>query len=480
MSLTALLVFSAVALLAGWLGPRRARARLLFLGSLIGIFWLQPSTPIRNLDFWLPVASIGITIFVWAITRTRPAEDRQLTRISAALVVGAVILIGLTRYTAPICCLTASRPPDILRILAGLAIAVILIALSYRFSEQRFFVTGTIFAILALFLVQKPGALAQAASAGLRSLSGQSPELASAADLPWIGFSYLAFRWLHVLRDHQAGKLPALSLEEFVTYTLFFPAMTAGPIDRAPRFIADLRAPAAAEKPPIWSQQPALFTGLQRIVLGVFKKFVLADSLALIALNSQNAAQVNSPWWAWALLYAYTLRIYFDFAGYTDLAIGLGKLAGIHLPENFDRPYLKTNLTVFWNSWHITLAQWFRAYFFYPVTRSLRTLPKKLPTWSIILVGQMGTMLLIGLWHGITWNFVAWGAWHGLGLFVHNRWSEWARPRLAERTLSPSLNRLMQAGGWLLTFHYVTLGWVWFALPQIGTSLDIFAKLVGQ
>ena len=321
-----------------------------------------------------------------------------MTFASIGLIVGVILVTGLMRYSGPLCCITASRPPDFLRILLGLAIAGILVALPYRLSRARLFPVIGILIILALFMILKTEKLSLAFSAGLRSLAGQSPKLASPVDLPWLGFSYLAFRLLHVLRDHQAGKLPPLLLEEFVTYALFFPALTAGPIDRVPRFASDLRRAASSQQPVLRSEPSALLFSGQRILTGIFKEFVLADSLALLALNNQNASQVNTIAWAWVLLYAYTLRIYFDFSGYTDIAIGLGRLMGIQLPENFDRPYLKTNLTAFWNSWHITLAQWFRAYFFNPVTRGLKTRSQHLPVWLIILLGQMGTMLLIGLW----------------------------------------------------------------------------------
>jgi alginate O-acetyltransferase complex protein AlgI len=288
-----------------------------------------------------------------------------------------------------------------------------------------------------------------------------------------------------VLRDYQGGKLPAYGLGDFVTYALFFPAVTAGPIDRSQHFQQELNKASQASSPlPAPSRLPVVdwsmvIPSAQRILWGIFKKFVLADSLALIALNAQNAVQVRSPIWTWILLYAYALRLYFDFSGYTDVALGLAGLLGIRLPENFDRPYLKENLTSFWNSWHITLAQWFRAYFFFPLTRALRSRPQKLPVWAIVLTGQMATMLLIGLWHGVSWNFIAWGAWHGAGLFVHNRWSDWSRPRLASLEERPRLRALFGLGGGLLTFHYVTLGWVWFALPQINLSLQVFYKLFG-
>jgi alginate O-acetyltransferase complex protein AlgI len=270
-------------------------------------------------------------------------------------------------------------------------------------------------------------------------------------------------------------------LGEFVTYAIFFPTYTAGPIDRSQRFMGDLRGQGAADERAERRERKTANTikGGQRLLLGLFKKFALADSLALIALNDQNITQTSSTVWTWVLLYAYALRIYFDFSGYTDVAIGLGYLTGFKLPENFDQPYLKENLTAFWNSWHITLAQWFRAYFFNPLTRFLRTQPRKLPTWAIILIGQFSTMALIGLWHGITWNFFIWGAWHGLGLFVHNRWADWMRPRLDGLESRPHLKRALQYSSWLLTFQFVTLGWEWFALSSPDLAWSTFQKLGG-
>jgi D-alanyl-lipoteichoic acid acyltransferase DltB (MBOAT superfamily) len=293
---------------------------------------------------------------------------------------------------------------------------------------------------------------------------------ASAFDWRWLGFSYITFRLIHALRDRLSKRLPALSLSEFVTYALFFPALTAGPIDRADRFVKELRQPA-----------PAWVEGGMRLAVGIFKKFVIADTLALVALSAQNAPQARSTVWLWILLYAYAGRIYFDFSGYTDIALGLGRLLGFKLPENFDQPYLKPNLTVFWNSWHMSLAQWFRAYFFNPLTRALRGAmrTRPLPPWLIILIGQAGTMVLIGLWHGVTWNFAAWGVWHAVGLFGHSRYAEFARPRLAWLEARPALDRAAAIAGTLLTFHYVALGWVWFALPSLALSLRVFGKLFG-
>ncbi len=280
------------------------------------------------------------------------------------------------------------------------------------------------------------------------------------------------------------GKLKSPGFWEFASYALFFPSFTAGPIDRFQHFSGEMAVlQTHIQQPPLLTRlkesfnSQNLLSGFRRIILGVFKKFVLADSLALISLNQLNASQINGSFWTWVLLYAFSLRIYLDFSGYTDIAIGLGHLLGFKLPENFDHPYHKQNLTVFWNSWHITLSQWFRAYFFNPVTRALRSNSANFPVWGVIFLGQLGTMLLIGLWHGITWNFAIWGVWHGLGLFIHNRWTDWMRthPEFLPKSASGlTLSRLL---GWFITFHFVALGWVWFSLPELKLAIETFQKL---
>ncbi len=150
---------------------------------------------------------------------------------------------------------------------------------------------------------------------------------------------------------------------------------------------------------------------------------------------------------------------------------------GLSLPENFTAPYLKTNLTAFWNSWHITLAQWFRAYVFNPFTRALRSSPARFPVWFVVLSGQLLTMLLIGLWHGITWTFAIWGLWHGIGLFIHNRWVDWTRSHPPAWSGQPRAQKIFAFLGWLVTFNYVALGWVWFAMPDIGMAINVFKRL---
>jgi D-alanyl-lipoteichoic acid acyltransferase DltB (MBOAT superfamily) len=468
-----ILILILASLLLAILGRGRLRIPLLLVSSILVIYWLQPPTPIRHLDFWLPTITLALTIFVWAVTRAPESPSLRDNLPYFFIIGGAVIIIDLFRYLDPVCCLTPTRPPDLLNVLFVLLVTCAFSLLVARYLPGKAVLINILtWLILGLFVILKTEFLGFLTSSGLRSLTGQSTNLASALDLRWLGFSYVAFRLIHTLRDRIAGRLPGYSLAEFAIYIIFFPSFTAGPIDRIQRFAQDLRKP-------FQLQISTLLYGGKRLVIGIFNKFVLADALAIIALNDANASQTSSTGWLWVLLYAYAFRIYFDFAGYTDIAIGLGSLLGIQLPENFARPYLKPNLTQFWNSWHITLAQWFRAYYFNPLTRSLRSNPRQIPMPLIIFVGQASTMLLIGLWHGITWNFAIWGLWHGMGLFIHNRWTEFTRPRLASLEDKPRQKKALELGGIFLTFNYVALGWVWFSLNFPSQAWQVFLQLFG-
>jgi alginate O-acetyltransferase complex protein AlgI len=476
MTLTYILIFSLLALITGIFADRRARNGLIFIASLLAIYALQPASPIRHLDFWLPTLSLILCALGWVITALKVNGKFEFNRsslVGAVVMLGVILGIGLTRYVAPLCCLIPTRPPAIQQVLIGLGLVTLLGFVLARWgTENRWVLSLSIVLILGFFILLKTEALAQAASAWLRQLNGQSLDLSQASDIGWLGFSYISFRLIHTFRDRQTGRLPVLSLPEYVSYVIFFPALSAGPIDRVEHFLKEINLTPN-------ERLLDVIEGSKRIALGLFKKFALADTLALVALNTTNYNQIHSTLWMWVLLYAYALRIYFDFSGYTDIAIGISRLVGIKLPENFNHPYLKPNLTAFWNSWHITLAQWFRSYIFNPLARSLRTGGKTLPSYLVILICQLVTMGLIGLWHGVTWNFLVWGAWHGIGLFIHNRWLDFFRGHFASFNPPAWLAKTLTVGGTLLTFNYVALGWVWFVLPFPSQSWSVVLKLFG-
>jgi alginate O-acetyltransferase complex protein AlgI len=461
------------------------------IGSVIAIYWLQPALPIRYSDFILPTTALVLTVAMWWFTRdsskfkvTSPEpESRELMSrddgITLGVIIALVIVLSFMRFVDADYRLMASRPPEPVAIFGGLIAAAAVttgISLGTRSIQQRHLLSLLILFMLVLFVVLKSEPLAIATSRVWRGLTGQDTSLGSMADLNWLGFSYVAFRLIHTLRDRQTELLPVLSLREYVTYVIFFPAFTAGPIDRAERFDTDWRT--LPEKAGL---DAARFTeGVTRIMSGLLKKFIIADSLAQgLSLTAVNVTQTTSTAGLWLLLYGYALRLFFDFSGYSDIAIGIGILFGIKLPENFNRPYLKTSITTFWQCWHITLSNWARFYVFSPLSRWLLMQKRKPSPAVIVLSTQVATMLVIGLWHGIALNFVIWGLWHGVGLFIHKQWSDRTRHWYRRLNDQPSHKRLWVAFSWFVTFHYVVIGWLWFALPDTGQAVQVLAGLFG-
>jgi alginate O-acetyltransferase complex protein AlgI len=452
---------------------RRGRQLALLAASGTAIFWLQPAEPITNLGFWLPVTTLGVTVTAWALTSLPETRAWSQTWPAMAVLSAVVVIVAAGRslglpWTSA---LGAPRWELILTLL--LAAAAFILTCNYWRSNSRLLVLVFALGLLAAFVVLKTPGIAASAGSWLKSVRPASDSGEPGTPLAWLGFSYVAFRLLHTIRDRQSGRLPSASLTEYVNYVCFFPAFTAGPIDRLERFVPELRAPLPL-KDRDWLDAGG------RIVLGLFKKFVISDLLAVISVSDGLAPYVRAAGWMWVFLYAYSLRIYFDFSGYTDVAIGIGRLLGVRLPENFAAPYFKANIALFWNSWHITLTQWFRSYVFNPLTRRLRSAKMPLPMWLIILVTQTSTMVLIGLWHGITWSFAAWGLWHAIGLFIHNRWVGLTANRLPIWVRSPRGQMLSRAAGMFLTFHFVTVGWLFFVLSTPDLAWHALLRLLGS
>ncbi len=449
----------------------RSKNWLLFLLSLLAIYWFQTPSTIRHLSFWFPTILISIAVIVWRIVFSGGKLIKKDDYLSLILIFGLPIVFYFIRLIGVSGVNFIADSPQLITLLIVQSLIAILFIFLTRFSSIRKIPPGFFLSLLlVLLIILKNQALAEQFSAFLRRLNGQSISLASSFDISWVGFSYFAFRLIHMLIDRNRINKNAVPLREFLTYLVFFPAFTAGPIDRFEHFSAELNK--SEEK----DQNSDLLEGLTRIVIGLFQKFILADSLALISLNSYLANKINDSAWLWVSLYAYAFRIFFDFSGYTEIAIGMARIAGVGLPENFRRPYLSKNITVFWNNWHITLTQWFRTYYFNPVTRFFRSNYKNMSHAFIIFFTQISTMVLIGLWHGISLNFVIWGLWNGMGLFIHNRWSEKIKPKLSFFNNEP-FNIPYNLVSVLFTFHYIALGWVWFALPTVNESVTVLNKL---
>lgn len=450
-----------LAALGVWL-VRSQRPMALLLISVASLYLLQPA----GLEFVLPTATLLLVIGVWWLVN--PARDDTDNRTLILIGITAAVLSVFSNRSAGLQSFSTLAP------MAAVAIGAIGIgAVIPREGEDARRRTAIVFIVImiAILIIVKLPAL-QVVTTSTLSSAFDRPIL---PDWQWLGFSYTSFRLMHVLLDFRNKRLQPVSLSNFALYAIFFPAITAGPIDRVEHFVAELTKPTTLDRERITS-------GAARIGLGLFKKFVLADSLAYFALSPSLVAQTQPgrPLVMWIMVYAYAFRLYLDFAGYSDLAIGIGILAGIKLPENFTSPYSKRSISAFWNSWHITLSTWFRSYFFTPLSRALMNTRLRRRRLWIIFIAQVSTMVLIGLWHGIAVNFILWGLWHGVGLWLHrvltertHNWDEYvqARPRLGQTIHILSV---------LTTFHFVAIGWIFFALPNLDLIDKAFAGLVGR
>ncbi len=272
-----------------------------------------------------------------------------------------------------------------------------------------------------------------------------------------LGISYFTFKLIHYLVDSYRGTRPRGSYGQFLLYIFFFPILSSGPIERWPNFLAQNREFGDFR----WGY---LTEGGQRILTGLFKKLVLADTAAIYAEKLPTIGHSSAVYWIAA--YAYALQIYFDFAGYSDIAIGSARFFGYRIMENFNNPYLKRNLSLFWKNWHISLTGWLRDYVFIPLGGS------RVPFGRLVL-NTFIVMGLVGLWHGAALHYVVWGLFHAAGLIVLRLYGRFVLPRLPG---SWHGSRLPAAVGTLLTFHFVVLGWVFFA-TDFGQSIYVIKKL---
>ena len=286
--------------------------------------------------------------------------------------------------------------------------------------------------------------------AGL-SLGKTAP--APAIPLP-IGISFFTFQAISYLADvYRRVITPAAGYGEFAVYHTLFPQLVAGPIVRYQEIKTELRKRFIDEN--------TLCEGGYRFCLGLGKKIVLADNLGTVAdaMFALPAIELSCGQ-AWLGVLCYSLQIYFDFSGYTDMAIGLGQLLGFHFPENFDQPYRSTSITEFWRRWHMTLSRFFRDYVYFSLggnrQGSFRTYAN---LWTVFL--------LCGLWHGAGLTFVIWGIYHGSLLVIE---------RLAKSFLSWSPTAI---GGVITSFLLVTIGWVFFRAATLGQALDYLQALFG-
>lgn len=285
-----------------------------------------------------------------------------------------------------------------------------------------------------------------------------------------LGISFYTFHSISYVVDTYRGiRPPTDSFSDFALYVAFFPQLIAGPITRWGFF-----GPQLAEKPHVGLAR--IEASLFLLAVGYVKKVVCADSLG----GFVDAVYGNLTEHGWldivVAFYAYAFQIYFDFSGYTDIAMGVAGLLGFRLPENFRHPYLAESPSEFWRRWHISLSTWLRDYLYIPLGGNRHGEAR---TYVNLLL----TMLLGGLWHGAAWTFVLWGAFHGLWLAVHRAVSgrDWWRPlrRSADGDVAPAPRTPL----WLrraVTFHLVAVAWVLFRAGTVDEFVAFFRGMVSN
>ncbi len=272
-----------------------------------------------------------------------------------------------------------------------------------------------------------------------------------------LGISFFTFQQISYLVDLERGATVPYRLVEYAAYVMFFPHLIAGPIVRHNELVAQM-----ALSPFRSGLDERVGRGLVLFTIGAVKKVFLADPLAQIAdplFAAAASGAVLSLIEAWTATIAFGLQIYFDFSGYSDMAIGLALVFGFTFPINFNAPYVATSIREFWRRWHMTLSRLLRDYLYIPLGGNRRGLRRQ-----AIAVGS--TMLLGGLWHGAGWTFIAWGGLHGLALAVNQAWSR------SGRRLSPWI-------GWALTMLVVLAGWTLFRAPDFATAGSILKSMIG-
>jgi D-alanyl-lipoteichoic acid acyltransferase DltB (MBOAT superfamily) len=287
-----------------------------------------------------------------------------------------------------------------------------------------------------------------------------------AAELP-LGISFFTFTQIAFLVDVHQRKAADFDPVRYGLFVTYYPHLVAGPIlhhkEMMPQFARPDIFRFSAER---------LADGGVIFILGLFKKTVLADAFGGYARPAFAAAQTQalSLFEAWGAALSYTLQIYFDFSGYSDMAIGLALMIGVQLPMNFNSPYKARNIAEFWRRWHMTLSRFLRDYLYIPLGGNRRGPARQ-------QLNLMATMLLGGLWHGAGWTFVIWGGLHGLYLVVFHAWRRLVEGLGQRHTITTHITAPIS---WLATFLAVVVAWVFFRAADLPTALNVLYGMAGR
>lgn len=272
-----------------------------------------------------------------------------------------------------------------------------------------------------------------------------------------LGISFFTITQIAFLVDAYEGLVEERNLLSYALFVTFFPHLLAGPIlhhkDMMPQFDRTRNRVVNYRN---------LYLGLALFFIGLFKKVVIADEFAVWASAGFDSAQSLTFVEAWLASLSYTFQLYFDFSGYSDMAIGIGWMFNITLPVNFNSPYKATGIIDFWKRWHITLTNFVTTYLYTPILRASGSI-----TFTSSMVAIFLAMLISGFWHGAGWTFILWGALHGGGLVVNHTWK---RKKLKMPTFL----------GWLITFNFVNVSFVFFRAKQWDDAVKVLEGMAGM
>jgi alginate O-acetyltransferase complex protein AlgI len=282
-----------------------------------------------------------------------------------------------------------------------------------------------------------------------------------------IGISFYTFTQIAFLVDCWAGKVHERRFSHYLLFVTYFPHLIAGPVLHHAQMMPQFADPTTCRPNPV-----KLATGLAIFVAGLAKKLLLADPMGGYADVIFSAAQGGSPvstLTAWLGALAYAFQIYFDFSGYSDMAIGLSLCMGIRLPINFDSPYQATSIIEFWRRWHISLSTFLRDYLYVPLGGNRLGPARRYLNLCL-------TMLLGGLWHGASWNFLVWGGLHGFFLIINHLWCHQHGGASGASTQTSTASRAIAR---LMTFLLVVIAWVVFRADTMDTALSLYESMLG-
>lgn len=395
---------------------------LIFFAGVFALYWMVPSKQFR-LGFLLVASGLFYAWWDW----------RFLGLISLVIAVSWLVALQMS-----------ARPHD-------------------RLHQNRWLTFGVVVSLLVLGIFKYTGFFADS-FAEILSATGLKADVPTLRIILPVGVSFYIFQAISYMADVRRRQIPAEPrLSRVALYIAFFPQLVAGPIVRAASFFPQM------ERTKRFSRR-TLVVGLRAFFTGLVYKALLADNIGPMVDQVYGNLGAYGNGAIGLATFGFAAQIYFDFAGYSLMAIGVARLFGYHIPRNFNFPYAATSITDFWRRWHMSLSFWLRDYLFIPLGGSRGTK-------TTYFRNLLATMILGGLWHGAAWTFVLWGLIHGAALIVHKLWIDLVRPRLDR--LRPHRNALDWVFGFMLTQFIVLLAWALFRAESLDDGLSAMAALTG-